>query len=225
MDAVTWRELLTQRFDTPNQGWATRWVSQRLGAAFAAFALVAGLSPNAVTVIGLAIAIAGCAPYIVGTGWLAWAGAAILWQLAFALDCADGQLARATKRSSRYGGWLDVYCDHIRQSATAIAVYAVLGANLDGRLAIAASFLFTAGMASYLHTASVMNVLKPAQGESSGPLSPVQMLTRTVLDTPLLLLGLCLVRPFPILLAALVSAIGALLIFRGVAIAGRRLRT
>lgn len=225
MSDANWRDLLSRRFDTADQGLLTAAFSQRLGGVFAALALVAGWSPNAVTLIGLATAIGGCVPFIFGTDALAWIAAAILWQISFALDCADGQLARATKRSSRYGGWLDVYCDHIRQSAIAIAIYAVLSAELSAPVAIVASFVFAAGQSSYLHTASIMNVLSSSHGGSAAPLSPLQRVVRGTLDTPLLLLGLCIARPYPQVLALLAAGIGALLMLRGAAIAARRLRT
>jgi phosphatidylglycerophosphate synthase len=73
-----------------------------------------GLTPNQVTTISLAVAVlaAGCfavglrPTYVVG---------AVLLQLSFGLDCADGQLARLTGRFSPLGGWLDAMFDRLKE--------------------------------------------------------------------------------------------------------------
>lgn len=73
-----------------------------------------GLTPNQVTTVSLAVAVlaAGCfavglrPTYVVG---------AVLLQLSFGLDCADGQLARLTGRFSPLGGWLDAMFDRLKE--------------------------------------------------------------------------------------------------------------
>jgi phosphatidylglycerophosphate synthase len=45
------------------------------------------------------------------------------WQVAFALDCTDGQLARARGVSSAFGAWLDQLADFLAH----LAVYVALG--------------------------------------------------------------------------------------------------
>jgi phosphatidylglycerophosphate synthase len=40
---------------------------------------------------------------------------ALLLQLSFGLDCADGQLARLTATFSDLGGWLDAMCDRLKE--------------------------------------------------------------------------------------------------------------
>lgn len=201
----------------------TRYVSQRLGALAAAAAFAAGLSPNAVTLLGLVTALLGCVPFVLGDGIAPWVGTALLWQLAFALDCADGQLARATGRSSRYGAWLDVACDHGRQSALAMSVFAVIASHAALSVAALATFLFAAGMSVYLHTATQMHTLKPPDFSAGGSVSRPRMAMQTMLDTPMLLLALCILRPWPVLLAAFAAVYGALLIGRAAAIGSRRL--
>jgi phosphatidylglycerophosphate synthase len=224
MTAQTWRDLLSTRFDSPDQAAITRLVSQRLGAVVAAAAFAARLSPNTVTGLGLALTLLGCLPFVLGEHAGAWLAAAALWQLAFAFDCADGQLARATQRTSRYGAWLDVSCDHVRQSALAVSVFTV-AAPVVGLLAAAlAAFLFSAGQSAYLHTASLMNVLKPPSFSAAASVSGLRSLLRFLLDTPLLLIMLCVLRPWPLLLAAFVAGYGALLLVRAAAIGRSRLR-
>jgi phosphatidylglycerophosphate synthase len=80
-----------------------------------------GLSPNQVTLASLAVAVVAAAGCAAGTRWGYVAGAVLL-QLSFGLDCADGQLARLTGTFSEFGGWLDAMVDRLKE----YAVYAGL---------------------------------------------------------------------------------------------------
>jgi phosphatidylglycerophosphate synthase len=52
------------------------------------------------------------------------------WQFAYALDCADGQLARVTGQTSAAGGRVDVLCDVAGQIALVAALSAVAEAQV-----------------------------------------------------------------------------------------------
>src|SRR5207244_9637763 len=52
-------------------------------------------------------------------------GALVLWHVAYALDCADGQLARVTGQSSSEGARVDVLCDVALQIGLVAAVSTV----------------------------------------------------------------------------------------------------
>jgi phosphatidylglycerophosphate synthase len=80
-----------------------------------------GLTPNQVTVASLAVALLAAACCAVGARWGYVAGAVLL-QVSFGLDCADGQLARLTRTFSEFGGWLDAMADRLKE----YAVYAGL---------------------------------------------------------------------------------------------------
>ena len=54
------------------------------------------------------------------------------WQLAYAFDCADGQLARVTGRTSSNGARLDVLCDVAAQIGLVTALSAVALAYRPG---------------------------------------------------------------------------------------------
>ena len=54
------------------------------------------------------------------------------WQLAYALDCADGQLARVTGQGSPAGARVDVLCDVAAQIALVTALSAVAVAQRPG---------------------------------------------------------------------------------------------
>lgn len=103
-----------QRAQKPGAGVSLylRYVNRPIGRRLAAASAAAGLSPNQVTalssacsLVGFAI-IAGARP-TVGTTLLAF----VALFLAYALDSADGQLARLTGRGSAAGEWLDHVVD------------------------------------------------------------------------------------------------------------------
>ena len=108
-------------------------VSQRIGAGLALAAHRLGLPPTALTmanlVLGLAVsvtvvALAGRVADGVVPAWVVGLVALIGWQVAYALDCADGQLARVTGQGSPAGARVDVLCDVTAQIALVTALSA-----------------------------------------------------------------------------------------------------
>ncbi|MEA2279865.1 MAG: hypothetical protein QOK21_472 [Solirubrobacteraceae bacterium] len=82
----------------------------------ARFAARRGLTPNQVTTASMLTGLAAAALFAVGPRWALIAGAVLL-QAAFTLDCVDGQLARYTRRFSRFGAWLDSVFDRAKEYA------------------------------------------------------------------------------------------------------------
>jgi phosphatidylglycerophosphate synthase len=114
-------------------------VSQRLGSRVALFAHKRRLAPTVLTVANLglgclvsAAVVAAAEPVAAGRVWAWPVGllALIGWQLAYALDCADGQLARVTGQSSPAGGRVDVLCDVAAQIALVAALAATAAAQI-----------------------------------------------------------------------------------------------
>ncbi|WP_433827758.1 CDP-alcohol phosphatidyltransferase family protein [Actinoplanes sp. CA-015351] len=113
-------------------------VSQRIGARIAVQAHKHHLSPTVMTVFNLGLGvltsflvIAAAGPVADGSVWAAPIGllALIGWQLAYAFDCSDGQLARVTGQSSPAGARLDVLCDVAVQSSLVAALAATAKAQ------------------------------------------------------------------------------------------------
>jgi CDP-diacylglycerol--glycerol-3-phosphate 3-phosphatidyltransferase len=77
-----------------------------------------GFTPNALTLIGLAICAASAV--LVATGYLIAGG--ILLLLASAFDILDGAVARVTGKVYRYGAFLDSTTDRYAESFTYIAL-------------------------------------------------------------------------------------------------------
>jgi len=101
----------------------SRYVNRPLGRVFAAAAATAGLSPNAVTVVSALLTGAGLAVLIAAPpSWATGVGVALLLVLGFALDSADGQVARLTGRGSMAGEWLD----HVVDAAKMVGVHAAV---------------------------------------------------------------------------------------------------
>lgn len=103
-------------------------VSQRLGALIALGAARLGIRPTTLTLANLVIGLAVAAAVITRAGsWSAWVGilALIGWQVAYVLDCSDGQLARVTGQGSPAGARVDILCDVASQIALVAALSAV----------------------------------------------------------------------------------------------------
>ncbi|WP_249024637.1 CDP-alcohol phosphatidyltransferase family protein, partial [Couchioplanes caeruleus] len=106
-------------------------ISQRIGARIAVFAHKRRLAPTVLTVANLGLSclvsfvvVAAAGPVAEDHVWAWPVGllALVGWQFAYALDCADGQLARVTGQTSPAGGRVDVLCDVAAQVALVAAL-------------------------------------------------------------------------------------------------------
>jgi phosphatidylglycerophosphate synthase len=116
-------------------------VSQHIGARVALTAYHLGASPSALTVVNLLLGlttsvavVALAAPVADGSvpAWVVGLVALVGWQLAYAFDCADGQLARVTGRTSPVGARLDILCDVAVQIGLVTALAATASAQRPG---------------------------------------------------------------------------------------------
>jgi phosphatidylglycerophosphate synthase len=124
-------------------------VSQHIGARIAVGAHKRGLAPSVLTVFNLGlgclvsfVVIAAAGPVADGRIWAWPVGVLALvgWQLAYAFDCSDGQLARVTGQSSVAGGRLDVLCD----VAVQISLVAALAATAEAQVSDTPAWLLAA---------------------------------------------------------------------------------
>jgi phosphatidylglycerophosphate synthase len=97
------------------------YINRRLGRLCAAAAYVVNLTPNVVTVISAVFSGAGIAVIALVGGWPA-AAAAPLLAIGYALDAADGQLARLRGGGSVAGEWLDHVIDALKVTTVHLAV-------------------------------------------------------------------------------------------------------
>ncbi len=110
-----------------------------------------GLTPNAVTLIGLLIAIGGAALVAVGVWWAG--GVVVLFGGVF--DMFDGALARMTGRASKFGALLDSVVDRVSE---AVALFGILAyyliADNDIGAALAYAAIIGSIMVSYMRARS-----------------------------------------------------------------------
>jgi phosphatidylglycerophosphate synthase len=101
----------------------SRYINRRLGRVFAAAAYSRNLTPNQITVISAVMTFSGLALLILvdpttGTAFLV----TILLMLGYALDSADGQLARLTGKGSAAGEWLDHTVDAFKEGSLHLCI-------------------------------------------------------------------------------------------------------
>lgn len=101
----------------------SRWLNRPLGRVLAAGAASIGIGPNAVTLISSAVTAAALVVLIISPiTAISGVAVAALLVLGFALDSADGQVARLTGTSSPAGEWLD----HVVDAGKMVAVHAAV---------------------------------------------------------------------------------------------------
>lgn len=109
--------------------WIKR-VNHPLGSVIALLLLDTRATPNMVTVAGLVVHIIAAAVLLtaaVPVSLPVWIFMIVAWQLAFTLDCADGQLARARRKTSTFGAFFDQVVDVATHALvyTSLAIYVV----------------------------------------------------------------------------------------------------
>lgn len=106
----------------------SRYINRPLGRVFAAAAFTAGVTPTQVTLASGAATFSGIAVVALpAPTWWSSVLATALLVLGYALDAADGQLARLTGRGSLAGEWLDHFLDCIKLATIHLAVLFVWG--------------------------------------------------------------------------------------------------
>lgn len=128
MTRMTFRETL-DRLGAAQKGAArsapaySRFVNRRLGRVLAAVAHRLGMSPDTVTAVSALFTFAGIA--LVALAPFTWAtavGVTACLVLGYALDSADGQVARLTGTGSAAGEWLDHVVDATKVVTLPLAV-------------------------------------------------------------------------------------------------------
>jgi CDP-diacylglycerol--glycerol-3-phosphate 3-phosphatidyltransferase len=106
-----------------------------------------GLSPNAVTILGLIINLA--AAVLIAKGLFIAAGITILFAGVF--DMLDGALARKMKQKSKFGGFLDSTTDRISEGAFYLGlIYYYLKAGNGNLVMLSYAVMFLSFLISYI---------------------------------------------------------------------------
>jgi phosphatidylglycerophosphate synthase len=206
-------------------------VSQRLGARIAVFAEKHRLAPTVLTVANLGLGclvsfavIAAAGPVAEGRVWAWPIGllALVGWQIAYALDCADGQLARVTGQTSPAGARIDVLCDVAAQ----IALVSALAAFAEAQVPETPAWLLAAFAGTWMVNlvTSVMQSGPQAASMVTSTSLPVRVV-KLVRDygAVILLAGLVLtvVPQWTIWLVGLFTLVNAAFLAASIAFSGR----
>ncbi len=208
-DRLSLRGFYARRHAVAAYPWTTA-INEPIGSILAYLACWAGMSPNAVTWTGALVSTAGViAFYAVANPLESAVLAFVLLQAGYSLDCADGQLARGTHRTSPFGAWLDVALDFWVIVVVAIAVAMVAyQAGCPAWEALIAALLAVYGRVLHLHTSTI----RRSQGGSPDlkNASLLVRLGRCVLDPGMYICAICIFRPAPTLLPWVIGGLGAL---------------
>lgn len=107
------REIYRQSKKKRDNFW-TEWISRPPAAVLVWMLKGTSVTPNQVSFCAIAVAGAGCATLIFWRTWLGLVVAGLVLQLAYIIDCVDGQLARLKSMSSPVGALLDFMLDEVK---------------------------------------------------------------------------------------------------------------
>jgi phosphatidylglycerophosphate synthase len=201
-DPSTPRDVGTDRsardFYSVNRGGGmyTELVSQRIASHLAAYAARQSWSPALLTLTSLVVSGTASAVLLAAHDDVSWLLALLVgagWQVAYAFDCADGQLARGTGTVSAAGARSDVLADLLTQVVFVAAISAVARSQADVSVPLLAAF-----SASWL-VGLILSTLDQRRGEAA-PIGligreagPVLRTARLLRDGGFLLLLFCAV--------------------------------
>lgn len=164
----------------------SRYVNRPLGRVCAAGAYVLGLRPNQVTLLSAAFTGGGIAAVaLVRPGWGLAAAVYALLVIGFALDSADGQLARLRRESSAAGEWLDhvVDCGKVTavHAAVLVSFHRFFDLSSDAWLLLPLGFQFAAVLIFCGGLLADKLKPKPPPGQSPAPAPPPSRLRAVAL--------------------------------------------
>jgi phosphatidylglycerophosphate synthase len=111
-DAAHAERRLLQTPKDAQDGFIDIYFNRKLSGVLTPLFLKAGWSPNAITILSIAVGFAAAGFFARGT-YAAGVIGALLFQLAAVIDCCDGDVARLTFSESPLGAWLDLIGDNV----------------------------------------------------------------------------------------------------------------
>ena len=120
------RDIYRQSKKKRDNFW-TEWISRPPAAVLVWMLRGTSVTPNQMSFAAITVAAGGCAMLILWRSWLGLVAAGLVLQLAYVIDCVDGQLARLKSLSSPAGALLDFMLDEVKAfmviAATATRLY------------------------------------------------------------------------------------------------------
>ena len=200
----------------------TEWISRPPAAVLVWLLKGTPVTPNQISFFAIFVAICGAATLIAWTSWLGLIVGGLILQLAYIIDCVDGQLARLKNLASPVGAILDFMLDEVKAfvvlSASAVRLWRIDGdvkwllIGLGGLVAAATGITLTSFMrrAEYLDYIGAPPIA-PATDRgnffsSFSPKALVEAAGRYVLHYPSWFLFVCAANRLDIYLYAYVGA-------------------
>ena len=158
---MTIAEIYRQSKKKKDNFW-TEWISRPPAAVLVWLLKGTPITPNQISFVAIFVAICGGAILIAWTTWLGLIIGGLTLQLAYIIDCVDGQLARLKNLASPVGAILDFMLDEVKAfvvlSASAVRLWRIDGdvkwllIGLGGLVAAATGITLTSFMrrAEYL---------------------------------------------------------------------------
>lgn len=202
------RDIYRQSKKKRDNFW-TEWISRPPAALLVWMLRNTSVTPNQVSFVAIFVAAVGCGVLI---GWRTWPGlitGGLLLQLAYIIDCVDGQLARLKSLSSPVGALLDFMLDEVKAflviAAASTRLWLTSGGDarwlligLFGLVSAATGITLTTFMrrAEYLEYTGAPPILPATERgdhapKSLSPLALVEALGRYVLHYPSWFLFVC----------------------------------
>ena len=160
----------------------TWFIFQPIGGMFAFLALKLGLSPNGVSLLGGILGIFTLVQFAtMPIGISTSATLTFLLLMVYTMDCADGQLARATKNTSHLGKWIDVSIDLLLIVLLPISISFLINLHFSISMLSQLMFILIFGRSLALLTSS----MKRIAGETHRPShSILKKCIQSIIDTP-----------------------------------------
>lgn len=189
---------------------------ERLGGALAYVLSRFGVPPAAVTLTGGAVGVLGALRLATAERAPDVAVAGGLLLLSYVLDCTDGQLARATDRTSASGAWLDVTVDGVVIAFVSAALSIALVGN--GTSPVASVLLAGAYGASRTANLLTSSLVRSDAGglRLTGMASVARAAYVALIDTPVVYVVLCAARPAPEAFGAVIAALAVMTVVQTV---------
>lgn len=207
-----------------NDNFWTEWISRPPAAVLVFLLRNTRVTPNQVSFAAIGTAAVGAALLVAWRTWPGLIAAGLVLQLAYIIDCVDGQLARLTRQTSPVGALLDFMLDEVKAflvlGAAAVRLWWTHGGEarwlllgIVGLVAAATGITLTTFMRRPEYLEAVGAPPLPPSEERSGhaprslsPLALVEAAGRYVLHYPSWFLFVCAADRLDIYLYAYVTA-------------------
>ena len=205
--------------------WWTMRVNQTMGAVLAQAAIRFDLRPVHLSLMNVALGVATSAWVLLlrSRPVIAALIAVIGWSIAYSLDCADGQLARATQMSTAGGAILDLLGDYLVQITVIFSMLQVSTSGMDPTWVTAFAVFVTGG---WLISPYYSGILGAGELPSAGKMRSLRGIVRQLRDYGVHVTVLpvaAIFGPAPVAtLLALIALLNFVALFLGIGTNGRK---